>query len=75
MTPLVWANFPLFLLAWAGNPLRMTLRHPDTAPGFAAAAPSRRGGIRDRRAGKRLPLQDDSRASQPASRDDYCDQR
>ena len=37
MTPLVWANFPLFLLAWAGNPLRMTLRHPDTAPGFAAA--------------------------------------
>jgi hypothetical protein len=40
MTPLVWANFPLvplFLLAWAGNPLRMTLRHPDTAPDFAAA--------------------------------------
>jgi len=40
MTPLVWANFPLvplFLLAWADNPLRMTLRHPDTAPDFAAA--------------------------------------
>jgi hypothetical protein len=37
MTPLVWANFPLFLLAWAGNPPRMTLRHPDTAPDFAAA--------------------------------------
>ena len=40
MTPLVWANFPLallFLLAWAGHPLRMTLRHPDTAPDYAAA--------------------------------------
>ena len=37
MTPLVWANFPLVLLAWAGHPLRMTLRHPDTAPDFAAA--------------------------------------
>ena len=43
MTLLAWANFPLvplFLLAWAGNPLRMTLRHPDTAPDFAAATPS-----------------------------------
>jgi hypothetical protein len=40
LTPLVRANFPLvplFLLAWAGNPLRMTLRHPGTAPDFAAA--------------------------------------
>jgi hypothetical protein len=40
MTPLVWANCPLallFLLAWAGHPLRMTLRHPGTAPGRAAA--------------------------------------
>jgi hypothetical protein len=40
MTPLVWANFPLvplFLLARADNPLRMTLRNPDTAPDFAAA--------------------------------------
>jgi hypothetical protein len=40
MTPLVWANFPLallFLLAWAGHPLRMTLRHPHTVPDLAAA--------------------------------------
>jgi hypothetical protein len=40
MTPLVWANFPLallFLLAWAGHPLRMTLRHPGTVPDLAAA--------------------------------------
>jgi len=40
MTPLVWANVPLVplvLLAWAGDPLRMTLRNPDTAPDFAAA--------------------------------------
>ena len=40
MTPLVWANFPLallFLLAWAGHPLRMTLRHPGTVPDCAAA--------------------------------------
>jgi hypothetical protein len=40
MTPLVWANFPLallFLLAWAGHPLRMTLRHPGTVPDRAAA--------------------------------------
>ena len=43
MTPLEWAGFPLvplvplFLMAWAGNPLRMTLRHPGTAPDFAAA--------------------------------------
>ena len=27
----------LFLLAWAGHPLRMTLRHPDTVPDRAAA--------------------------------------
>ncbi|HEY3036621.1 MAG TPA: hypothetical protein VGJ54_18420 [Streptosporangiaceae bacterium] len=36
----VWANFPLallFLLAWAGHPLRMTLRHPHTVPDRAAA--------------------------------------
>lgn len=40
MTPLVWANFPLallFLQAWAGHPLRMTLRHPGTVPDLAAA--------------------------------------
>lgn len=40
MTPLVWANFSLallFLLTWAGHPLRMTLRHPDIVPDFAAA--------------------------------------
>jgi hypothetical protein len=39
MTPLAWANFPpalLFLLAWAGIPLRMVLRHPGTAPDYAA---------------------------------------
>jgi hypothetical protein len=32
MTPLVRANFPLalLLLAWAGNPLLMTLRHLST---------------------------------------------
>jgi hypothetical protein len=73
MTPLVWANFPLFLLAWAGNPLRTTLRHPDTAPGFAAATPSRRGGIRHRRAGNGCRCKTIPR--QPASREDYCDQR
>jgi hypothetical protein len=48
MAPLVWANFPLaplallfllFLLAWAGIPLRMVLRHPDTSPDYAAAHP------------------------------------
>ena len=40
MTPLVWANFSLtllFLLAWAGHPLRITLRHLDIVPDFAAA--------------------------------------
>ena len=40
MTPLVWANFPLallYLLAWAGHPLRMTLRRPGTVPDLAAA--------------------------------------
>jgi hypothetical protein len=40
MTPLVWANVPLallFLLAWAGVPLRMVLRYPGTAPDYAAA--------------------------------------
>ena len=40
MTPLVWANVPLallYLLAWAGHPLRMTLRRPGTVPDLAAA--------------------------------------
>ena len=40
MTPLVWANFPLallFLLAWAGIPLWMVLKRPDTPPGHCAA--------------------------------------
>ena len=35
MTPLVWANFPLallFVLAWAGVPLWMIFKRPDTAP-------------------------------------------
>ena len=41
MTPLVRANLPLallFLLAWAGHPLRMTLRHPGTVPDLAYPA-------------------------------------
>jgi len=40
MTPLVWANFPLallFLLAWAGIPLWMTFRRPETPPDYSAA--------------------------------------
>lgn len=40
MTPLVWVNFPLalmFLLAWAGIPLWMVIKHPDTAPDFSEA--------------------------------------
>jgi hypothetical protein len=63
MTPLVWANFPLallFLLAWAGHPLRMTLRHPGTVPDRARRPrlPGRQGGTRHRRrAGNRLPPQ------------------
>ena len=35
MTPLVWANFPLallFVLAWAGVPLWMIFKRPDSAP-------------------------------------------
>jgi hypothetical protein len=35
MTPLAWASFPLarlFLLAWAGLPLRMTFTHPSSPP-------------------------------------------
>lgn len=40
MTPLVWANFPLallFVLAWAGVPLWMIFKGPDTAPDFSDA--------------------------------------
>jgi hypothetical protein len=40
MTPLVWANFPLallFMLAWAGVPLWMVLKHPDTPADHSAA--------------------------------------
>lgn len=40
MTPLVWANFPLaliFILAWSVIPLRMVIKHPDTAPDFSSA--------------------------------------
>lgn len=35
MTPLVWANFPLavlFILAFAGIPLWMTFKRPQTPP-------------------------------------------
>jgi hypothetical protein len=35
MTPLAWASSPLarlFLLAWAGLPLRMTFTHPSSPP-------------------------------------------
>jgi len=42
MTPLVRANVPLallFLLAWAGIPLRMVLRHLATELDYAAAHP------------------------------------
>jgi hypothetical protein len=100
MTPLVWANFPLvllFLLAWAGHPLRMTLRRPGTVPDRAAAHayPAAKVALAtggepetdcrrsleqhrtDRRRTTRRPggRQDDPRASQPASQEDYCDQR
>ena len=40
MTPLVWANLPLallFVLAWAGVPLWMIFKRPDTAPDFSDA--------------------------------------
>jgi hypothetical protein len=40
MTPLVWANFPLallFVLAWAGIPLWMVLKHPDTPADHSGA--------------------------------------
>jgi hypothetical protein len=99
ITPLVWANFPLallvllVLLAWAGHPLRMTLRHPGTVPDRAAAHayPAAKVALAtggepetdcrrrleqhrtDRRRTTHRPggRQDDPRASQPASREDY----
>ena len=40
MTPLVWANLPLallFVLAWAGVPLWMIFKRPDTASDFSDA--------------------------------------
>ena len=100
MTPLVWANFPLallFLLAWAGHPPRMTLRHPGTVPDLAAAHAYRPPRWHSPPAASRKPtaaaaLSSTERtgeepragpagdktiraASQPASEEDYRDQR
>jgi hypothetical protein len=99
MTPLVWANFPLallFLLAWAGHPLRMTLRRPGTVPDRAAAhayrpprwhsppaasrKPTAAAALSSTERTGEEPRADPAgdktiRASQPASREDYCDQR
>ena len=98
MTPLVWANFPLallFLLAWAGHPLRMTLRHPGTVPDRAAARayqaakvaaasrkPTAAAALSSTERTGEEPRADPAGdktirapASQPAGREDYCDQR
>jgi hypothetical protein len=45
MTTMVWINVLLavpFIALWAGVPLWLVLRRPDTRPALAAAAPAAR---------------------------------
>ena len=45
MTTMVWINVLLavpFIALWAGIPLWLVLRRPDTKPGLAAVAPAPR---------------------------------